>query len=200
MIEVRNTRDSRVVGHVTGSVCRGGRLRTEAILERILDPYIRREAEVNFPDFVGTAQLDHRFTGDSAFTLAEIDEEKWLVVGFDIGGGEHGHDLHMVAVDLEAVPACEGSVIDRLLAEHAHIPTRDVLLHDVDPYDFLKSMSHGFELRLRTRNAVGKTIMVTKQPRRPRGGANNYARQPRWCCIAFTRQSWIALPNRRGDW
>ncbi|MEV8143797.1 hypothetical protein [Specibacter sp. NPDC078709] len=126
-----------------------------------MDPYIWREAEVNFPDFVGTAQLDRRLTGDSAFTVAGIDEEKWLVVGFDIGGGEHGHDLHVVAVDLEAVPAGEGSVIDRLLAEHGHIPTRDLLLHDVDPYDFLKSISHDFELRLRTRNTAGKTIMVT---------------------------------------
>lgn len=126
-----------------------------------MEPYVWREAEVTYPDYVGTAQLDHRMTGESAFSTAGIDEDKWLVVGFDIGGGEHNHDLHVVAVDLEAVPEGEGNVFDRLIAEHGHIPTKDLLLHDVDPYEFLKSISHHFELRLRTRNASGKTIMVT---------------------------------------
>lgn len=37
----------------------------------------------------------------------------------------------------------------------------EILLHDVDPYEVLKSITHVFELRLRSRNVVGKTITVT---------------------------------------
>ncbi|SEF11476.1 hypothetical protein SAMN04489740_4107 [Arthrobacter alpinus] len=131
------------------------------IEEIVLEPYIWHEAEVTFPDYAGTAQLDHKMTGESAFAAAGIDEDKWLVVGLDIGGGEHSHGLHIVAVDLDAVPPGGGNVLDRLMEEYGHIPTTDFLLHDVDPYEFLKSITHHFDLRLRVRGTSDKTIMVT---------------------------------------
>lgn len=126
-----------------------------------MEPHVWRDAEVTYADYVGTAQLDQKMTGESGLKVAGIDEEKWLVIGIDIGGGEHEHELRVVAVDLEAVPEGEGNVIDRLVKEHGHIPTKELLLHDVNPYDFLKSITHQFELRLRTSYTAGKNIMVT---------------------------------------
>lgn len=116
---------------------------------------------MTYSDYVGTAQLDQKATGESALKLAGIDEEKWLVIGFDIGGGEHDHDVSVVAVDMESVPEGVGNVIDRLMQKHGHIPVKEIHLHDVDPYEFLKSITHMFELRMRVQHTAGKDIMVT---------------------------------------
>lgn len=126
-----------------------------------MEPYVWREAAVSFPDFKGTAQLDEKKTGRSGFAMAGIDPEKWLVVGLDIGGGEGGQTANVVAIDMETVPDDLDNVFDYLLEKHGHVPVTDILLHDVDPYELLKSITHGFELRLRSRNLVGKTLMVT---------------------------------------
>lgn len=126
-----------------------------------LEPYVWREAEVSYPDFKGTAQLDKKITGTNGFTVAGIDPDKWLVVGLDIGGGEGDHDLHVVAIDKETIPEGEGNVFDYLLTKHGYIPVTDLLLHDADPYEVLKSITHNFELRLRSRGTEGKPIKVT---------------------------------------
>lgn len=126
-----------------------------------MEPYVWREAEVTYPDFKGTAQLDRKITGTSGFTVAGIDEDKWLVVGLDIGGGEHGHSLRIVAIDKEGIPEDEGNFFSYLIRHHGYIPVTEFLLHNVDPYEVLQSITHSFELRLRSRNLVGKTVTVT---------------------------------------
>lgn len=126
-----------------------------------MEPYVWKEASVTYTDFIGTAALDHRMTGESAYSTAGIDEEKWLVVGFDIGGGEHDHQLKVVAVDLENIPVDQTNVIDYLMKEHGHIPVQELMLHDVDPYKFLKQITHVFELRMRINHHSDKEIVVT---------------------------------------
>lgn len=126
-----------------------------------MEPYVWREAEVSYPDFKGTAQLDKKMTGTSGFAVAGIDPDRWLVIGLDIGGGEDDHELRVVAIDQGIVPEGQGDVLNYLNEKHGHIPVTEILLHDVDPYEVLKSITHSFELRLRSRNAVGKTIKVT---------------------------------------
>lgn len=126
-----------------------------------MEPYVWRDAEVSFPDFKGTAQLDKKLTGKSGFALAGVDPDKWHVVGLDIGGGEGAHSAHVIAIDMDSVPDDVDNIFDYLLEKHGHVPVTDILLHDVDPYELLKSITHGFELRLRTRNLAGKTLMVT---------------------------------------
>lgn len=126
-----------------------------------MEPQVWREASLTYPDFVGTAELDHRMTGDSGFKLAGIDEEKWHVIGFDIGGGELGHQVRVVAIEKESIPEGDGNIIARLMKEHGHLPVHELLLHDVDPYEFLKNISHQFELRMRASYTVDKDIVVT---------------------------------------
>jgi hypothetical protein len=126
-----------------------------------VEPFVWREAEVTYPDFRGTAQLDEKKTGTNGLTLAGIDHEKWLVVGINIGGGEGAHELRVVAVDKEPIPVDVENIFDFLLQKHGHIPVTELLLHDVDPYEVLKSLTHVFELRLRSRNTVGQTLLVT---------------------------------------
>ena len=65
--------------------------------------FIWRASEGTSSDWNGTAQLDHRRSADLA-RLAGLDSEKWMVVAFDIGGGENGHDLRVVAVDRDLIP------------------------------------------------------------------------------------------------
>lgn len=126
-----------------------------------MEPFVWREAEVTYPDFKGTAELDQKLTGTNGFTLAGIDQEKWLVVGIDIGGGENEHQLRVLAVDQDIIPEGQSNVFDYLTDKHGHVPVTEILLHEADPYEVLKSITHVFELRLRSRNTVGKTIMVT---------------------------------------
>ncbi|KNH15984.1 hypothetical protein ACU18_15375 [Arthrobacter sp. ZBG10] len=105
--------------------------------------------------------MDKKITGTSGFTLAGIDQDRWLVVGIDIGGGENGHAINVVAVDKDTVPQNTSNIFEYLINEYGHIPVTDFRLHDVDPYELLQSITHGFELKLRTRPTVGRRIMVT---------------------------------------
>lgn len=126
-----------------------------------MEPYVWQDASVTYTDFIGTAALDHRMTGESPYSVAGIDEEKWLVVGFDMGGGEHDHNLKVIAVDLENIPDERTNVIDFLMKEHGHVPVHELVIHDADPYEFLKQITHMFELRMRISHLSDKKIVVT---------------------------------------
>jgi hypothetical protein len=119
--------------------------------------YIWGEAEVTYPDLQGTAQLDERKTGRQIEEIVGLDSDEWLVVGLDIGGGEHSHDLKVIAVKQELVPT---NIHDFAESNGGEIPVTEFLIHDVDPYAVLKEITHMFELRLRVRGSVGHTIRV----------------------------------------
>lgn len=118
--------------------------------------YLWGDATVTYPDMVGTAQLDERLTGRTVERVVGLDPKEWFVVGLDIGGGEHAHSLHVVAVhrtgdrNLAAIATANSGVL----------PVTDFLIHDVDPYAVLREITHMFELRLRTRASVGHEIRV----------------------------------------
>lgn len=109
------------------------------------------DAHVGFPDWSGSAQLDQRRTGPDANLekLIGLDPDEWMIVGINVNGGERKsgrHHLHVVAVRLTDLPS--GTVDDANVAE---IPVTDFLVHDIDPYDILRTMIHQFDLRLRHR-------------------------------------------------
>lgn len=109
------------------------------------------DANVSIADWSGTAQLDQRHTGEHAI-LEEylgLDHDQWMIVGIDIGGGEvesGRHDLHVVAVRRADLP---DATVDADYSEE--IPVTDFLVHDVEPYEILRAITHQFELRLRHR-------------------------------------------------
>ncbi|GGH44907.1 hypothetical protein [Microbacterium album] len=125
--------------------------------------FVWRDAEVTYPDWKGTAQLDQKMTGRSPERTVGLNPDEWRIIGFDIGGGETGHELHVVAVHREHIPE-GGDVYPRVAeANGGEIPATEFLVHDVDPYEFLRAITHMFELRMRVRGTRDLPIRITRQ-------------------------------------
>ncbi|MGC5221461.1 hypothetical protein ACPW96_02555 [Micromonospora sp. DT81.3] len=130
------------------------------------DGFIWRAADVASADWSGTAQLDQRRSADFA-QLAGLDSEKWLIVGFDIRDGDHGHELRVVAVDRDLIPEA-ADVFPKIAAEHGgQIPATEFLVHDVEPYEVLQAITRRFELRLRARGTKDLPIRIIGQSEGP---------------------------------
>lgn len=126
-----------------------------------MDDYIWRPAEVTYPDWNGNAQLDQRRTAGGLEEVVGLDRDEWLIVGFDIGGGEHAHHLRVVAVHRDLVPD-GGDVFPRIAeANGGEIPATEFLIHNVDPYEVLRRITHVFELRMRARGSRDIPIRIT---------------------------------------
>lgn len=128
------------------------------MLDRMTD-YIWGDAEVTYPDWQGTIQVDERRTGTQLDELVGLDFDRWGIVGIDIGGGESGHTLHVLAVDKQKTG--DAHYEDVAAANGGELPVTDFLIHDADPYAVLQALTHVLELRMRVRSTVGLTIRVT---------------------------------------
>lgn len=123
--------------------------------------HIWGDAEVMYPDWQGTLQLDERMTGTQLPELVGLDSDKWIIVGLDIGGGEHQHDLHVLAIDRDISPE-GGNVYPRIAeANGGELPVTDFLIHNVDPYEILQAITHMLDLKIRVRGTIGTPIRVT---------------------------------------
>jgi hypothetical protein len=116
-----------------------------------MSDYIWGDASVTYPDWVGTAQLDQRMTTWTIEQMLGDRLDGWMVIGIDIGGGEHDHELHVIAVPEDSLP--EGR-------NNGEIQATDFLVHDWNPYEFLKAITHVFELRLHRRPIADIPIRV----------------------------------------
>lgn len=118
------------------------------------------DAEVTYPDWNGTAQLDEKVTDPQLSELVGLDSGEWMIIGLDIGGGHGHHELRAVAVHNSLAP--EGGDVLPQIAESngGEIPATEFLIHDIDPYDVLKAMSHVFELRLRLMGSRALPIRI----------------------------------------
>lgn len=121
------------------------------------------DARVSYPDWKGTFQVDQKLTGDvSIYTITKIDRDEWTIIGLDWGGGEqvdglghynaHPHRLSAIVVrkddaDLDA----------------DEIRATEVMVHDVDPYDMIKAITHMAEFRMRVRRVVDSKIIIVDE-------------------------------------
>ncbi|WP_138758740.1 hypothetical protein [Modestobacter altitudinis] len=112
------------------------------------DGFLWGEAEVTYPDWVGTAQLDKRMTGPSLNDLVGLNHDDWFIIGLDIGGGEHSHALRVIAIPQGAETAEE------------EVVATEFLIHNKDPYEILQAMTHVFELRLRVSRFADRPIRI----------------------------------------
>lgn len=85
----------------------------------------------------GNRAARRKKAGESGFTIAVIDHERWLVIGLDIGSGESSRELRVMAWDL--IPEGKTNVFEYVTEKHGHIPVTEIWLHDVDPYEVLKA-------------------------------------------------------------
>lgn len=108
-------------------------------------------ATVTYPDWQGTMQIDEKVTGDvDMYSLANVNRDEWTIIGLEWGGGESGwHDLNLIVVP-------HGTDLDA-----DQIEATNLLIHDVNPVEFLSKIMHSADFRLRTQRMVGKTITVT---------------------------------------
>lgn len=123
-----------------------------------VDSYTWGDASVTYPDWSGTAQLDQRITGEGLHEIINL-PKGWHVIGLDLGGGEHGHDLHVVAVRDELFDQF-GDLPSIAQAHGGAVPAAEFLVHDVDPYEVLRRITHMFELRLRVRIIAEQRIPI----------------------------------------
>ena len=120
-----------------------------------MDGEVWGEASVTYPDWQGTAQLDERLTVPWAGLARSVglDRDKWQVVGFSIGGGEHGYNLRVVATPLDVWEKTKAD-------DDAEIEATEFLVHDVDPLAILQQMTHVFELKMRLRGLDGRQVRI----------------------------------------
>ena len=124
--------------------------------------YIWREAEVGHPDWKGTIQIDERKTGRQLNELVSL-ENNWMIIGLDIGGGEHDQHVKVLTVDGRIAPV-GGDVSPRIAAAHnGDLPVTEFLIHDADPHEILKAMTHTLDLRLRMRSVVDMPVRIDHQ-------------------------------------
>jgi len=118
------------------------------------DGEIWGEASVSFPDWSGTAQLDERMTvpWQGLARTVGLDDDKWQVIGFDIGGGEHGYHLRVVAAPRD--------VWEKSSPDDPEIEATEFLVHDVDPLAILREMTHVFELKMRHRGLGSRPVRI----------------------------------------
>ena len=128
-----------------------------------MSDYIWGDASVTYPDWVGTAQLDQRMT---TWTIEQMLGDRlngWMVIGIDIGGGEHEHQLEVIAVPEDSLPEGGGGLAEYASRNGGEIPATDFLVHDFNPYEFLKAITHMFELRLRVRSIADIPIRIVSR-------------------------------------
>jgi hypothetical protein len=113
------------------------------------------DASVTYPDWKGTAQLDERKTvpWEGLARTFGLDEDAWQVVGFSIGGGEHGFNLRIVATPRD--------VWDNFNPDDdGEIEVTEFLVHDVDPLVILQQMTHMFEVKMLIRGLGSDQVRV----------------------------------------
>ncbi|MEV5819387.1 hypothetical protein AB0L22_09440 [Micromonospora haikouensis] len=110
---------------------------------------------MTYPDWKGTAQLDERMTvpWEGLARKVGLNGDQWQIVGFSIGGGEHGYDLRVVAAPSDALAKA-------MADDDAEIEVTEFLVHDVDPLAILQQMTHVFELKMRRRGIGGRQVRV----------------------------------------
>jgi hypothetical protein len=120
-----------------------------------VDGEIWGEASVTYPDWKGTAQLDERMTvpWEGLARTVGLNHVQWQVVGFSIGGGEHGYNLRVYATPRD--------VWEKVAPDDGvEVEVTEFLVHDVDPLAILQRMTHMFELNMRIRSLDNRRVRV----------------------------------------
>ena len=117
----------------------------------------------------GVARLELRRTELSLEESVGLTPADWKIVGMDLGGGECDHGLRVMAVHRSDIPAGD-SALDQLVdINGGSIPVTEFLIHDVNPYDFLLSITKIFGLHLRINQFATLPLRVVMHADSPIG-------------------------------
>lgn len=124
------------------------------------DGHLWGEASVTYPDMKGSAQLDVSMTRARIEQLVGLDDNEWFVIGLDIGGGETDHVLRVIAIPRNNMPESVDMLPKVAAASGGEIQATEFVIHDVDPYEVLRAISHMFDLRIRLAKLADEDIRV----------------------------------------
>jgi len=122
----------------------------------VTEGYLWGNAEVTHPGWSGNAQLDQRGFEEAV----GLDPKVWLAIGLHVGGGEHTHNLRVVAVQRDLVPEGGDGLPEIAAANGGEIPATEFKIHDLDPYTVLKAVAHMFAMRLTLQRAAEWPIRI----------------------------------------
>lgn len=124
------------------------------------DESVWGDVQITYPGWKGTAQLDQSMTQRPIAELIGVEPNDWMAIGIEIGGGEGSHHLRVYAVSTAIVPG-GGDVLPRIAeANGGEIPVTEFVVHDVDPYEFLRQITHDLEMRLRVSRIADSELPV----------------------------------------
>lgn len=122
-----------------------------------------QKPSVNVPAFRGEAVLDDKITmPDKMFGMLNIDRNDWFLVGLDWDGTEHSQSLRVYLVDRHLVDV-QSDYFTHVKKKFGFIPVTEFLVHDVDPADYIRAITHGFQLQLRTRGVGQDDVRITRR-------------------------------------
>ncbi|TYL55747.1 hypothetical protein FXB39_00620 [Nocardioides sp. BGMRC 2183] len=111
-----------------------------------IDPKRVEPADTTYPDWHGTTTAEDSFIAGSAdlYDMAGLKDEDWTILGLEISGFSHGEkptwDVRVYAHDRRTSGANEYQGLKELEAERGAIPVKEILLHEVNFEDVVRSM------------------------------------------------------------
>lgn len=121
-------------------------------------------ANVLFPDWKGSVQLDYRMTGPwDLYDAIGLDKENWVLVGLSIHSGEDGsRSMNVYATPYDAWhKEKKDATVD--------LEVTEFYVHDVDPFEILERMTHVFDLRMRLRYLEERRFVIRSRSDLPHG-------------------------------
>jgi hypothetical protein len=113
---------------------------------RKIDPRLVTPASTTYPDWHGTTAAEGSMIDGSndLHELAGLDHEEWSILGLEISGFSHGKppswDVRVYAFNRREFGVDDHEGLKQLEAERGAVPVREILLHEVDFDDIVRSM------------------------------------------------------------
>jgi hypothetical protein len=121
----------------------------------------------------GVARLEQRSTDLSLEESVGLSPDSWKIVGMDLGGGECDHGLRVMAVRRNDIMQGDSALGQLAESSGGAIPVTEFLLHGINPYDFLVSVTQIFGLHLRIDELANLPLRVVMHTDLPIGQSIN---------------------------
>jgi hypothetical protein len=117
--------------------------------------YLVRADEGSNDNWAGTASADTNITihGRDLYELAQLDRDRWLIVGLDFygGGRPETENVYLYAVDRERDGIGSHKDMVDFVRQEGSFPVTSILLHDVKAQQIIDGVFKSYHVQLRHR-------------------------------------------------